>query len=130
MNNTFGELIRAIRISNNMSLRTFCSRYGYDTAYISRLENNKLKPPTNKERLEVLASCLGLKEKTKDWTTFFDLAYQARQQIPKDLLSEAPKIMEQLPAFLRTPDGTRVSQKKVKKLLRFINKGGRDNDSK
>ena len=123
---TFGDFMRSKRIGQRMSLRTFCSRYGFDTAYISRLENDKLKPPTEKTKLETLAQCLGLKENTKDWVTLFDLAYQAKKQIPEDIHSQASEVLAKLPAFLRTPDGTRISQKKVKQLLKFINNGGRD----
>jgi len=117
----FGHYMRKLRIDSQFTLRGFAERFGYDTAYISRLENNKLKPPSG-EKLAILAKALGIKEKSNEWVTFFDLAYQARNELPPEVKEEAPEIISRLPAFLRTPDGKRISKKKIKKLIEFLDR--------
>ena len=55
---------------------------------------------------------------------FFDLAHQSRNELPEDLREEAPEVISLLPAFLRTPDGRKISKKKVKELIDFLRKDG------
>ncbi|KKR51010.1 MAG: transcription regulator [Candidatus Curtissbacteria bacterium GW2011_GWA1_40_16] len=119
----FGDYLREKRLEKNFTLRAFCERFGLDTAYISRLETAKLKPPST-EKLTAIAEALGLQKNSKDWIKFFDLAHQARNELPEDVKQNAPEIISMLPAFLRTPDGKRVSKEKIEKLIRFLeNKG-------
>ena len=115
----FGSYFRQKRLEQNLTLRGFCQRYGIDTAYISRVENNKIKPPRGK-RLSALAKALNISKNSQEWITFFDLAHQSRSELPKDLNEEAPEILSMLPAFLRTPDGKRISKKKVEELISFL----------
>lgn len=121
----FGCFIRTLRIGSGDTLRGFCERYGFDTAYISRLENNKLKPPS-KEKLISLASALGLKQNSVDWIKFFDLAHQCRNELPPDIISGAPEVISRLPSFLRTPDGKKISEDKINKLINFLEKRGEE----
>lgn len=118
----FGDFFREKRLEKGFTLRSFCGRFGYDTAYISRIENNKMKPPSG-EKLSVLAESLGLERNSRDWVNFFDLAYKAKNNLPKDIIQRAPEIISMLPAFLRTPDGKKVSKEKVEKLMEFLTKG-------
>lgn len=115
----FGNYFRLLRISRNFTLRGFCNRYGFDTAYISRIENNKIKPPSN-EKLIILAEALGLQKGLKEWIKFFDLAYKAKNEIPLEIKQEVPELISLLPAFLRTPDGKKVSKEKIDKLINFL----------
>lgn len=117
----FGEFLRQKRLDLELTLRAFCSRFGFDTAYISRLENNKLKPPSSKDKLAAIANALGLKEESSERVKFFDLAYQARKELPPDIKKEAPEIIASLPAFLRKTDG-RVKKSKVEALVSFLNR--------
>lgn len=119
----FGNYLREKRLEKNYTLRSFCERFGLDTAYISRLETSKLKPPSA-EKLTAIAEALGLQKNSKDWIKFFDLAHQARNELPEDVKENAPEVISMLPAFLRTPDGKRVSKEKIERLIRFLeNKG-------
>lgn len=123
MSDDFGTFFREKRLARGFTLRAFCERFGFDTAYISRLENNKLTPPS-KDKLSALATALGLQPNTKDWITFFDLAHKAKNELPSDIKEEASKAVSLLPAFLRTPDGKKVSKERVERLIRFLQKDG------
>ncbi|KKP81046.1 MAG: hypothetical protein UR81_C0008G0015 [Candidatus Levybacteria bacterium GW2011_GWB1_35_5] len=121
---TFGEYFRNKRIEKKMTLRAYCSRYGFDPANISKVENDKLRPPKDGEKLKALAISLELKEGSQDWITFFDLAYQANNDIPKDIKKDASEVIRMLPRFLRTNDNRKIDRKKLKELIAFLEKGG------
>jgi len=121
----FGKFFREKRLQQKLTLRSYCKRFGYDTAYISRLENNKLKPPSA-EKLKTLAKTLKISKNTEDWVKFFDLAHKAKNELPKDIATNAPEILNILPAFLRTTDGQRVSKKKVDQLIKFLQNGKKE----
>lgn len=121
---TFGEYFRNKRTEKRMTLRAYCSRYGLDPANISKIENDKLKPPKDEEKLKALAMSLGLKEESESWINFFDLAYQANNDIPKDIKRDAQEVMKMLPRFLRTNDNKKIDRKKLKELIAFLEKGG------
>ena len=120
----FGKFFREKRLQQKLTLRSYCKRFGCDTAYISRLENNKLKPPSA-EKLKILAKTLGISKNTKDWVKFFDLAHQAKSEVPTDIIENAREVLNMLPAFLRTTDGQRVSKRKINQLVKFLQ--GQDN---
>lgn len=119
----FQKFIKNQRIKISLTLRAYCKRFGYDPAYISRLETGKLKPPLDKDKLEALAKTLQIEKDSSDWVTFFDLAYQSRSELPSDIKENASEIISVLPAFLRTADNKKVNKEKVKKLLDFLTNG-------
>lgn len=120
----FGDFFRQKRLSLELTLRSFCERYGFDPAYISRLENNVIKPPREEGKLQALAISLQLKKETEEWVTFFDLAYTANEEIAKDIKKAIPDLNSLLPAFLRTSDNKKISKEKSKELIDFLQKGG------
>lgn len=126
MHQDFGNYFREKRIEKKLTLRSFCEKYGFDTAYISRLENNKLKPPS-REKLEALANALGLQKNSKDWVTFFSLAYESRKELPTEIRENAPEVISLLPAFLRSPTGKKISKEKLDQLIRFLRDGDKEN---
>ncbi len=120
----FGDYFRQLRIARKMTLRGYCERFGQDPSNISRLENGKLNPPKDVGKLKGYAISLGLKENTKEWVIFFDLAYQANKDLPKEIKEEVPEVITLLPAFLRTGNNKKINKEKVKKLIKFLEKGG------
>lgn len=120
----FGDFFRQKRLNLKLTLRSFCERYGFDPAYISRLENNVIKPPREERKLQGLAIALQLKKETEEWVIFFDLAYTANEEIPKDIKKAIPDLNSLLPAFLRTSDNKKISKEKSKELIDFLQKGG------
>jgi transcriptional regulator with XRE-family HTH domain len=120
----FGDYFRQLRIRNRMTLRGYCERFGQEPSNISKLENNKLNPSKDEEKLKSYAISLELKENTQEWVTFFDLAYQANQELPKEVKEKVPQIITLLPAFLRTGSNKQINKEKVKELIEFLEKGG------
>lgn len=118
----FGSFFREKRLEGGLTLRAFCNRYGFDSAYISRLETNRLNPPNEEEKLSALAKALGLKQGGENWIKFFDLAYQAKLEFPPDVKKEASEILSLVPAFLRTRDGRKIDKNKIKELVDFLSK--------
>ncbi len=57
---SFGEIIRDLRIKNKdyRSLREFAREVGLSPAYLSRIENDK-EPPPSEKMIEKLAEALG-----------------------------------------------------------------------
>ena len=120
----FGDFFRLKRIEKGMTLRSYCNRYGLEPASISKIENNKLNPPKDENKLKALASSLELIEGTEDWIKFFDLAYQTHNELPLNIKNEASDVIKLLPRFLRTNDNKRLNRKKLEELIAFLQKGG------
>ena len=117
---TFGEFFRLSRIAVGFTLRSFCERFGYDPANISRLERDLLPPPEDKNKLEALANALSIKKETKKWVEFFDLAYLSKGKIPMDISSQK-EINQYLPLLFRTVRGKKLSKDKLQKLIKLLN---------
>lgn len=118
----FGEYLRTKRVQQGFTLRRFCNEFGYDPAYISRLETNKLPPPEDYLKLAELALRLGISRNSTEWAIFHDFAAQYRQDVADDIKKAAPEIFKVLPAFLRTRDKRKISKENVKRLLNFLTK--------
>lgn len=120
MNQSFGSFIKEKRINLNYTLRSFCQTKGYDTAYISRLENGFLNPPTSEEKLRGLALALELKDGSPDWVTFFDLAAIENKTLPEDIKNNFEEIALILPAFYRTLRTKKMSEEDIKNLISLL----------
>ena len=114
----FGDYFRSKRISLGLTLRTFCERFGYDPGNISRLERNILPPTLDDEKLSGYAIALQIKRDSQEWVLFHDLAYTAKNSIPKDLRSDNPNF---LPAFFRTVRNKKMDKQKLQELIKFLN---------
>lgn len=56
---TFGQLLRDCRRSGNVSQRDLATKVGVDYTYISKVENDRLQPPSA-ETIEKIAAVLGI----------------------------------------------------------------------
>ncbi|OGH25919.1 MAG: hypothetical protein A3C27_02670 [Candidatus Levybacteria bacterium RIFCSPHIGHO2_02_FULL_39_36] len=117
---SFGEFFRQKRVETGLTLRSFCERFGFDPAYISRIETDLLSPPRDKDKLSALAKALGIKKQSTDWVNFFDLAYISKGRVPEDILKDK-RSMKYLPLLFRTARGQRLSKKKFQELVDLIN---------
>ena len=61
---TFGELLRSIRESNEMSQRLYRDATGLDSGNLSRTETGILPPPINREK--IMQRLVGLKYRPID----------------------------------------------------------------
>jgi len=119
---SFGEYFKKKRLEQNLSLREFCLKYGYDPGNISRMERGLLAPPRNREKLVEYANALNLVEDSDDWIEFFDLAYACRGEIPSEILKDED-LVKKLPLFFRTMRGEKLSDEKLKEIANIIRKG-------
>lgn len=115
----FAEFLKQLRSDLGMTLREFGTSKGYDSAYISRLENGILKAPSEPEKLSALATAYELKPETKEWVHFHDLAAVNRNEIPEDL-KDNPQVLNFLPAFYRTIRNDRIDSKEMEHLLSLV----------
>lgn len=123
----FSDFFNERRLKLGLTLRRFCRNKGYDTAYISRMENGLLAPPDDHEKLKALAIALEIEEGSSDWVTFFDLAAASKGQIPNDLKNDK-KVMVALPAFYRTIRNKKIEEKDIDKLIKLLKGEGEDRD--
>jgi len=112
---SFGTFIKDLRLKMGLGLREFCLKYGHDPSNWSKIERDKLSPPKDRETLEKWAEQLGLKEESKEWYLFFDLASISKGNIPSDILSDK-ELANMLPLFFRTVRGQKPSKDELLKL--------------
>jgi transcriptional regulator with XRE-family HTH domain len=115
--NNFGNLLKKIRIENELSLRDVCKLTGYDPSNWSKIERGKMFPPSDIETLNKWAKVLGLKRKNSE--DFIDQAVIAQGMIPKEVLSEK-NLVEHLPAFFRTLRNKKPNKEEIEKMIELI----------
>lgn len=113
----FGEYIKELRISKEITLREFCKKTNIDPSNWSKIERGILPPPKSRSVLEELANVLGLDQTSEEFNTLCDLA--ALSHIPKELLTDE-KVLELLPIFLRTSRGEKPNDEELDKLVKII----------
>jgi len=121
---TFGSFFESLRQRNRLTLRKFCRKADADPGNISRMERGAALPPKSPEILHRYAAALGLREKSEEWQTFFDLAAVAQGRVPVDLLSEQ-EIVKALPLFFRTLRGQKPTPEEMKRIAEKIKQAGR-----
>lgn len=117
MSKNFGDYLREIRLKEKITLREFCKKNEYDSAYISRLENNILLPPDDNKKIKKLLYAYSIREKSEDWDNLQTLASISKRELPKNLNQ---RVINFLPAFFRKASKKKVNEKDVKKLVSLI----------
>ncbi|MBN2571891.1 MAG: helix-turn-helix transcriptional regulator [Ignavibacteriales bacterium] len=115
----FGEFIKELRLTQNLSLRDFCKKFGHDPSNWSKLERGKLPPPNDQATLEKWASQLGLNKGDAEWYQFFDLASLEKGKIPHDIMSDE-ELVKALPVFFRTLRGNKPTREELKNLAEIL----------
>ena len=113
---TFGKRIRLLRVQKGISQRDVAIRAAIDITYLSKIENEKLPPPSE-EKIRQLAEIFDV--------TADELILLANK-IPNDLpqiIQEAPSI----PQFLRTAKDLKPED--WEKLTKFAEDLKRENNS-
>jgi transcriptional regulator with XRE-family HTH domain len=119
-NQPFGEYFKALRRRlGPMTLREFCSINKLHHSNLSKVERGQLPPPAAPEKLALLARAVGLEPETPAWQEFFDRAYAARGEIPRDLVAEAEVA---LPSLFRALRGDSISEQDLELLMALIRK--------
>lgn len=114
---TFGEFVKSVRISKEISLRDFCRITSQDPSNWSKIERGILPPPKSRLVLDEIAQALGLVSRSEDYNALFDLA--AISYIPKELIN-SQELYEKLPVFFRTSRGDSPNREELEKLLKLI----------
>ncbi len=117
----FGEELKALRFSSGLSLREFCKQSGEDPSNWSKIERGLMAPPTDHERLLIIAKCLKIAQDKTD--EFIAKAEIAAGNIPEFVMTNEI-LLNQLPAFLRTIDNVKPSEDDFRKVIDLLQKGG------
>lgn len=94
-NETFGERVRRKRGEKNITLRKFADMVGKSPTYISQIERNEFKPPTDGV-IEKITEILG--ENLDEMLALAD-------RVPADLPGIIQKHPKEVATFLRTAKG-------------------------
>ena len=113
----FGEYIRQLRISKEITLREFCQKASLDPSNWSKIERGISPPPKSRLVLEAIAKVLELKPNSEEYIALFDLA--AISHIPTQLVSDK-EILEKIPVFFRTARGEKPNDEELEKLIKLI----------
>jgi transcriptional regulator with XRE-family HTH domain len=100
---TFGEQVRRWRIEKRFNQRDFADKVGIDFTYLSKIENNKMPPPSERAIL-LMAEVLEQDA---------DILLQLAQKVPQDLKQVITGSRE-APALLRAIQG--LDENKIKRL--------------
>lgn len=120
--NTFGAMLKRLRVKRELTLREFCQQHGFDPGNYSRLERGVYAPPQDRNKLEQYATALGISPGGDDWLEFFDTAAASRGEIPRDLLSDE-EVVKKLPVLFRTLRAKPVSAEMLDELVDQIRRG-------
>ncbi|MCX6915451.1 MAG: helix-turn-helix transcriptional regulator [Verrucomicrobia bacterium] len=113
----FGELIKQLRITKQLTLRQCCSDLGVDPSNWSKMERGVTPPPKDISLLERWAKFFGVvRDKQQE---FFDLAAIARSELPADVASD-DRVLAALPAFFRAVRGSELDGDKLKEFIEDI----------
>ena len=113
---TFADFVRDARLNAGYTLRNFCKEISEDPSNWSKVERKLLKPPTDKDKLDLIAIVLDFDEGNPNYKLLFDLAVAA--SIPKGLVED--EILEQLPLLFRTVRGDKPTDEELDKLAKKI----------
>ena len=114
----FGDYIAQKRLEKNFSLRKMADMVGLYAPYWSDIEKNRKNPPSL-DKLELIASILGLPEDEK--TVMLDLAGNGRNTVGPDI-PEYIKENDYVAAALRTARDLGASQDDWEKFVADLKK--------
>jgi len=115
----FGELLKDLRMKQNLSLRDICKKVNYDPSNWSKIERGLISPPSEKATLTQWANSLGLTKESKEHYEFIDLANIAQGIIP-DYIMQEKDLVNALPAFFSTFRNEKPTKKEISNLIKIL----------
>jgi transcriptional regulator with XRE-family HTH domain len=115
----FGENLRKLRLSANLTLRDVCKIVNYDPSNWSKVERGVMAPPKDSEILESWAKALKLAAGSREYNQFMDEVKVAQGSIPEDILADA-NIVDYLPSFFRTIRNKKPTKEDIDLLIKAI----------
>ena len=113
---SFGEYIKALRLSRRIGLRSFCERIDADPGNYSKLERGRLSPPHDQAKLEPYRKALQLDLHGTEWRELVRLAALDRGEIPPRILDDK-QLLAKLPALFRSLEGEPVTENTLEELI-------------
>jgi transcriptional regulator with XRE-family HTH domain len=119
-NETFGKLLRKLRLEAGFGLRVFAEAIGMKPSNLSRLETERLPPPNSAERIAQIAEALGLNEASAEFRELNDLAAEAKPgRVAPDVQDYAAQ-QPGVPLLLRTAKGKQLDEEQFRRLAEYI----------
>jgi len=116
----FSSFLKRKRLEKGFGLREFARGIKMQPSNYCSIESGSLQPPSDK--LEEIASALGIKKGSHDYYKFMDLASETRDEIPPDII-ELIKSNSLIPSMLRTIEDTELKPAQLKRLIEDIRSG-------
>ena len=121
MAKTFGKFLKEKRLALDLSLREFARRVGLQPSNYCNLEADVLPPPPV-NALGRIAQALGLRQGTKDFEVFHDLAAKGRDEIPADV-TRIVRENDLIPTMLRTVEYEKVTKDQLRGIIEDLKSG-------
>jgi transcriptional regulator with XRE-family HTH domain len=113
----FGEILKSLRIKNDLSIREACKLTNYDPSNWSKIERGLISPPGDEKVLSGWGKLFKVK---KDYLRqFIDEAQVAQGIIPDDILQKQ-EMVQLMPAFFRTLRNKKPSKEEIDNLINLI----------
>jgi transcriptional regulator with XRE-family HTH domain len=113
----FGEILKSLRIKNDLSIREACKLTGYDPSNWSKIERGLISPPAGEKILSGWGKLF--KVKKTNLRQFIDEAQVAQGIIPDDILQKQ-EMVQLMPAFFRTLRNKKPSKEEIDNLINLI----------
>ncbi|MFA6472017.1 MAG: helix-turn-helix transcriptional regulator [Candidatus Latescibacterota bacterium] len=118
----FGKFIKEKRIAADLTLREFCRKLDEDPSNWSKIERERLSPPKDTNKLEKIASILGLERDSDEFNMLFDAASVGNGRIPKYVIDDK-ELLGVLPVFFRTVESMKPSPDEIRELILKVREG-------
>ncbi len=117
---TFAAFLKATRLKRGTGLREFARIVKMQPSNYCSIESGSLPPP--KDKLDEIASALGIKKGGQEYRKFMDLAAKTKDEIPADI-ERLIKSNSLIPAMLRTIEDEEIKTSQLKTLIEDIRSG-------
>jgi transcriptional regulator with XRE-family HTH domain len=118
---TFGKFLKEKRLALDVSLREFARRVGLQPSNYCNIEADVLPAPPA-EALDRIANALALKQGSRDFEIFHDLAAHRRNEVPSDV-AKFVKENDLIPAMLRTVEYENVTKEQLRGIIEDLKSG-------
>ncbi len=116
----FSGFLKRKRLEKGFGLREFARVLEMQPSNYCSIESGSLPPPSDK--LDKMASALGIMKGRQEYYKFMDLASETRDEIPPDI-QKLIKSNALIPSMLRTIEDHEIKPKQLKKLIEDIRSG-------
>lgn len=113
----FGDILKSLRIKNELSIREACKLTGYDPSNWSKIERGLISPPADEKILNNWGRLFKVKKGAL--RQFIDEAQVAQGIIPDDILNRQ-EMVQLMPAFFRTVRNKKPSKEEIDNLIKLI----------